>query len=303
MKIKFIKQKTVLLLLGIVMSSNAISARTSEQIIGGIVGGIIGSTITQIIYDGHRNTSGSRGPSIYYNETYPTKEYRYRRQRHNLSRAKYHRRHKSIRKVEKKIKKKRASTASQKIKKTIKSEVPTVVPLLKTLSNAKKIQKALAGLGFYNAQIDGELNSYETHSAIRRLYERYEIYGDKELTIDLRRKLKNIGDLFLLDRALIAKNHTAASQIMQLQTALKIHGHYKGEIDGIMGGQTRQAIIDYNESNSYENSTHLNLESKYHLVKSAKMKNEKTIDLILSSFGQKHNLYSNDEPLLQTRLQ
>lgn len=39
------------------------------------------------------------------------------------------------------------------------------------------------------------------------------------------------------------------SDVKKLQTALKSRGFYKGSIDGIWGGQTSQAILDYQSVN------------------------------------------------------
>ena len=44
-----------------------------------------------------------------------------------------------------------------------------------------KIQKALSSLGFYRGNIDGEVNSYETRSAIKEMNIAYEISNDASL--------------------------------------------------------------------------------------------------------------------------
>ncbi len=180
------------------------------------------------------------------------------------------------------------------------STIAAKIPIPKGLSDAQKVQKGLWGLGFYQGALDGELNSYQTHAALRKFYSSYELDGSEVLEQGLKKQLIALGELFLYDRALIAKLHTPEAQIKQLQTALKIHGYYHDVIDGLMGKQTRKAIISYKKANLLDESQYLDLDSKYHLVKNAKIKNEKSIDLILAKIKQEQEPYIDKQLLLHS---
>jgi uncharacterized membrane protein len=60
----------------------------------------------------------------------------------------------------------------------------------------KKIQRALASLGFYRGRIDGEINSFETRSAIKEMNMAYERGNSASLTPEVKDALIFLGTLF-----------------------------------------------------------------------------------------------------------
>jgi len=294
------------ILSSILLSSSVASANSADYVWGGVVGGLVGSTLTQAVYqDSYRHETRRpqriryavrrRYPPRYrYDERYrceharPTDRYRKVHRKRRVSRKKSTKHH-----YKSKVShghKKKHSTPAAVIKR----------PIQKGLSDAQKVQKGLWGLGFYQGALDGELNSYQTHAALRALYSSYEVEGNEVLEQGMKKQLMTLGELFLFDHALIAKSHTAEAQIKQLQTALKIHGYYHDAVDGIMGPQTRDAIIAYKKANMLDKTQYLDLESKYHLVKQAKRKNEKMIDLLIGKIKQKEKPFVDKDLLLHS---
>jgi len=141
-----------------------------------------------------------------------------------------------------------------------------------------KIQKALAGLGFYRGNIDGEVNSYETRSAIKEMNIAYEISNDASLKPEIKDTLIFLGTLFEFDRYLIARGTDKKTKGKKIQTALKIHGYYFGRIDGAVGPGTRNSIVQYKDVNGLSQGNALDFEEEYQLVNTAKQKNDKNIE-------------------------
>lgn len=141
-----------------------------------------------------------------------------------------------------------------------------------------KIQRALTSLGFYHGKIDGEINSYETRSAIKELNRTYEIGNTASLKPETRDALIYLGTLFEFDRNLIARGTDKRTKGRKIQTALKIHGFYFSKIDGAVGPGTRKAIAEYKAANGLSYGSALDYEEEYQLVSSAKQKNDKNID-------------------------
>ncbi|WP_154806484.1 peptidoglycan-binding domain-containing protein [Sulfurovum lithotrophicum] len=141
-----------------------------------------------------------------------------------------------------------------------------------------KIQRALTSLGFYHGKIDGEINSYETRSAIKELNRTYEIGNSASLKPETRDALIYLGTLFEFDRNLIARGTDKRTKGRKLQTALKIHGFYFSKIDGAVGPGTRKAIAEYKAANGLSYGSALDYEEEYQLISSAKQMNDKNID-------------------------
>ncbi|RRS30180.1 MAG: peptidoglycan-binding protein [Epsilonproteobacteria bacterium (ex Lamellibrachia satsuma)] len=153
-----------------------------------------------------------------------------------------------------------------------------------------KIQKALSSLGFYHGRIDGEINSFETRSAIKEMNIAYEIGNTASLKPEARDALIFLGTLFEFDRNLIARGNDRRTKGRKIQTALKIHGFYHSAIDGAVGSGTRNAISQYKAANGLSYGSSLDFEEEYQLVSSAKQMNDKNIeDTIntLKGLGQK----------------
>ena len=299
-----ISNSTLLTLLSVtVLSSNVVSANNVDRIWGGVVGGLVGSVLAHEVYQDRYHQGFYQPPRhIRYRSPreYPTRyRYAYDRCENDLSelRSRYQPVKQRHYKSPKKVHKRKAVIVPKKKKKSVAS----VIPLLQKFTDAQKIQKALRGLGLYQGTIDGVLGSYETHAALKKFDKRYERVSSEVMDTGLKKVLIDLGELFLLDRALLAKSHSKEAQVKQLQAALKIHGFYPHAIDGRIGEQTRKAIVLYKKANQLDESQFLNLESKYHLVKSAKARNESAIDTIVSSFQQKQKPYVDATLLLQTK--
>lgn len=151
------------------------------------------------------------------------------------------------------------------------------------MTDEKRIQKALSSLGFYRGRIDGEVNSFETRSAIKDMNIAYEISNSASLKPEAKDTLIFLGTLFELDRYLIARNNDKRTKSKKIQAALKIHGYYHGKIDGAIGKGTRGSIAQYKANNGMSHSGSLDFEEEYQLVSSAKAKNDKNIEDAIAS--------------------
>jgi peptidoglycan hydrolase-like protein with peptidoglycan-binding domain len=151
------------------------------------------------------------------------------------------------------------------------------------MTDEKKIQKALESLGFYRGKIDGEVNSFETRSAIKDMNIAYEISNNASLKSEAKDSLIFLGTLFGFDRYLIASNNDKRTKSKKIQVALKIHGYYHGKIDGAIGKGTRGSIAQYKNDNGMSYNGLLDFEEEYQLVSSAKEKNDKNIEDTIAS--------------------
>ncbi len=151
------------------------------------------------------------------------------------------------------------------------------------MTSGMKIQKSLAALGFYHGKIDGEVNSYETRSAIKAMNNAYEIGDTASLSPKAKDALIYLGDLFAFDRALISKDNSKRGKGKKIQTALKIHGFYHTKIDGAVGPGTRRSIAEYKAAKGLSYGDKLDFEEEYQLISSAKKINDKNIDDTVAS--------------------
>jgi hypothetical protein len=152
-----------------------------------------------------------------------------------------------------------------------KSSTPKMTP-------EKKIQKALTSLGFYGGKIDGEMNSFETRSSIKKLNVAYGIGKSASLKAETKDTLIYLGTLFNLDRYLASSNSDKRSKGKKLQASLKVHGFYVSKIDGAVGSGTRRAIAEYKISKGFSGGSALGFEDEYQLISSAKKKNDSSIE-------------------------
>ena len=146
-----------------------------------------------------------------------------------------------------------------------------------------KIQRALASLGFYRGRIDGEINSFETRSAIKDLNIGYGISNSASLLPEEKNSLVFLGTLFDFDRHLISRSNDKRSKGKKIQTALKIQGFYFSKIDGAVGPGTRRSIAEYKASTGQSYGNALDFEEEYQLVSSAKAMNDKSIEDTINS--------------------
>lgn len=151
-----------------------------------------------------------------------------------------------------------------------------VMPIVMT--DEKKIQKSLKSLGFYKGSIDGEINSYETRTAIKAMNAAYGLGNNAFLTPQVKDSLIYLGNLFVFDRALIAKGSDKKSKGKKIQTALKVLDYYNSKIDGLVGSGTRRCIANYKSDNGIGSSGTLDFEEEYRLISYAQEKNHKNID-------------------------
>ena len=155
------------------------------------------------------------------------------------------------------------------------------------MTSGMKIQKSLAALGFYHGRIDGEVNSYETRSAIKAMNNAYEIGDTASLSPRSKDALIYLGDLFVFDRILISKDNSKRAKGKKIQTALKIHGFYHTKIDGAVGPGTRKSIAEYKAAKGLSYGDRLDFEEEYQLVSSAKKMNDRNIDSTVASLKGK----------------
>lgn len=151
------------------------------------------------------------------------------------------------------------------------------------MTSEKKLQKALTALGFYHGKIDGEVNSYETRSAIKAMNSAYEIGDTASLSPRAKDALIYLGDLFAFDRVLISKDNSKRSKGKKIQTALKIHGFYHTKIDGAVGRGTRKSIAEYKAAKGLSYGNRLDFEEEYQLISSAKAINDRNIEGTVAS--------------------
>jgi hypothetical protein len=151
------------------------------------------------------------------------------------------------------------------------------------MTDERRIQKALTGLGFYRGRIDGQVNSFETRSAIKELNIAYGISNTASLNPEVKDTLIFLGTLFIFDRHLIANNSGNRAKSKKLQVALKIHGYYHGGIDGAIGRGTRGSIGQYKQDNGMSHGTSLDFEEEYQLISAAKEKNDRNLDDSINS--------------------
>jgi len=182
--------------------------------------------------------------------------------------------------------KRRAPARTKRYKKRTKAKKRYVAPAPK-MTTEKKIQKSLTALGFYRGKIDGEVNSYETRSAIKAMNNAYEIGDTASLSPNAKDALIFLGDLFIFDRMLISKDSTKRAKGKKIQTSLKIHGFYHTKIDGAVGSGTRKCIADYKMAKGLSAGNRLDFEEEYQLISSAKAMNDKNIDDTIASLKGK----------------
>ena len=232
--------------IGIALSlcSGALHAGMIEQVLYNVVGQV-------------SNAVGARlGDEIYYGSSSAPSQ-----------RVVHHRRRKHHKK---RHKKKHQKVAAKK----------AIAPII---TNEKKIQIALTGLGFYKGKIDGEINSYETRSAIKSMNAAYGLGNNAFLSPQVKDSLIYLGDLFKFDRTLISKGSDKKTKGIKIQSALKILGFYNGKVDGLIGSGTKRSIAEYKSANGMVANGSLDFEEEYRLITKAQEINSKNIDETIAS--------------------
>lgn len=151
------------------------------------------------------------------------------------------------------------------------------------MTDAMRVQKSLSSLGFYRGKIDGQVNSFETRSAIKKMNIAYGISNGSSLKPEAKDTLIFLGTLFGFDRHLISTSNNKRNKNRKIQVGLKLHGYYQGNIDGAIGKGTRGSIAQYKSDNGMKYSGSLDFEEEYQLISSAKEKNDRNIEESIAS--------------------
>ena len=146
-----------------------------------------------------------------------------------------------------------------------------------------KIQQALRSLGYYRGPIDGQINSFESRTAIKEFNRAYEISDTAYMSPQERDALVYLGTLLEFDRNLAAQGTDRRSRTRRVQTALKILGFYTGKVDGSSGPMTRRAIAEYRRANGLPAGYNLGYEEEYRLIDTAKRSNDNNIQETIAS--------------------
>ncbi len=168
-------------------------------------------------------------------------------------------------------------------------KVPKLRATAPILNNAMKIQLALKKLGFYKGNIDGNLYSYETKRAIKKMHKEYGKRATTYLNPKEKDNLIYLGTLFNLNKVLMLKGSDEVSHYKRIQAALKIEGFYHNKIDGISGTNTRRAIYSYKDAKGLVPSYNLSFQEESNLLNSAKAINDKNIEETISTLSSSNS--------------
>ncbi|MEA5479535.1 peptidoglycan-binding protein [Pseudanabaena galeata UHCC 0370] len=108
-------------------------------------------------------------------------------------------------------------------------------------STVMNLQKLLADRGFYNGAVDGIMGS-QTRSAIVAAQKAYNLTADGVAGPQTLAALESDGGKPKA-MPIITTATTKSTEVSKLQELLSKRGFYNGAVDGIMGPQTRSAII------------------------------------------------------------
>jgi peptidoglycan hydrolase-like protein with peptidoglycan-binding domain len=111
----------------------------------------------------------------------------------------------------------------------------------KTSSTVMNLQKLLADRGFYNGAVDGIMGS-QTRSAIIAAQKAYNLTTDGVAGPQTLAALESDGAKAATTISSTTTS-TKSEQVSSLQELLSKRGFYNGAVDGIMGPQTRSAIV------------------------------------------------------------
>lgn len=109
-------------------------------------------------------------------------------------------------------------------------------------STVMNLQKLLADRGFYNGAVDGIMGS-QTRSAIVAAQKAYNLTADGVAGPQTLAALESDGSSKSTATPISATATTKSADVSNLQELLSKRGFYNGAVDGIMGSQTRAAIV------------------------------------------------------------
>ena len=128
--------------------------------------------------------------------------------------------------------------------------VDTKVNVSETTSSASStvmnLQKLLADRGFYNGAVDGIMGS-QTRSAIVAAQKAYNLTADGVAGPQTLAALESDGAKAVTTN-ISSTSTTKSAEVSTLQELLSKRGFYNGAVDGIMGPQTRTAIVAAQQS-------------------------------------------------------
>ncbi|WP_103667864.1 peptidoglycan-binding protein [Pseudanabaena sp. BC1403] len=128
--------------------------------------------------------------------------------------------------------------------------VDTKVNVSETTSSASStvmnLQKLLADRGFYNGAVDGIMGS-QTRSAIVAAQKAYNLTADGVAGPQTLAALESDGAKAVTTN-ISSTSTTKSAEVSILQELLSKRGFYNGAVDGIMGPQTRTAIVAAQQS-------------------------------------------------------
>jgi peptidoglycan hydrolase-like protein with peptidoglycan-binding domain len=136
-------------------------------------------------------------------------------------------------------------------------------------SEGIKVQKALASLGVYSGPLDGNLDSYATRSAIMAYQQQHGLPQTGMLLPEVKSILSYHSELAELSGYVGYSGYDPRDRARRLQASLKVLGFYSGTIDGSLGGGSRTAISQYQQSNGLPASGALLAEQEDELASSA----------------------------------
>ena len=126
--------------------------------------------------------------------------------------------------------------------KVVQSKKRSAAKKVVVVTNDMKIQKTLVALGFYGGEINGDLNTFESRKAVKKLNESFGIANGSSVDQKTKDQLLYLSNLYEMDKHLNTKETSKKAKGKQLQTALKIEEAYTGKIDGAVGNGTKKAI-------------------------------------------------------------
>lgn len=112
----------------------------------------------------------------------------------------------------------------------------------RTSSTVMNLQKLLADRGFYNGAVDGIMGS-QTRTAILEAQKAYNLTADGVAGPQTLAALESDSAKAATTTISSTTTSTKSAEVSSLQELLSKRGFYNGAVDGIMGPQTRTAIV------------------------------------------------------------